>query len=308
MPGYNFTTFTATLPNDGSYGIVNNSSAAGATDNTVAYPNSSRVFNVWDIIGDHTGAASPTAGNPATPAGTNGGYMAVVNATYATSQAIQQSISNLCPATYYDFSAWFRNICPKCSCDSNGKGATQVGFNGPYAPGVKPNLTFQLNGVDYYTTGDIAYDGNWTKKGFTYLTDTAQTSFTLSIRNNSPGGGGNDWAIDDVNLSTCVPDLLLKYDPQILVCKGGIIDLSAVVKCYFSNYIYYKWQKSTDGGTTWANTGVSGTGTPTLVSGQWEYNAPYPPFIATMADSSNIYRIVVATTASNLSNGNCSYR
>lgn len=307
VPGYSFVNFAANQPNDGSYGICNNSSATNATNNGVPYPDNSRVFTVWDIIGDHTGAASPTAGNPAATVGVNGGYMAVINASYATNPAIQQTISNLCPATYYDFSAWFRNICSKCSCDSNGRGALNALFNGPYPPGVKPNLTFQLNGIDYYTTGDLPYTGLWTKKGFTYLTGAAQTSFTLSIRNNSPGGGGNDWAIDDVNLSTCEPDLILKYTPELKVCAGGQADLSSQVRCFFPNYIFYKWQKSTNGGASWFDTGVNGIGVPAFISGQWEYTATYPTFIVSMADSGHRYRIVVATTAANLTNVNCSY-
>ncbi|MGG9961536.1 T9SS type A sorting domain-containing protein [Ferruginibacter sp. SUN106] len=307
VPGYSFVNFSANQPNDGSYGIANNTSAAGATNNGVPYPDNSRVFSVWDIIGDHTGAVSATAGNPATTVGSTGGYMAIVNASYATNPAIQQTITNLCPSTYYDFSAWFRNICSKCSCDSNGRGALNALFNGPYPPGVKPNLTFQLNGIDYYTTGDISYNAQWVKKGFTYLTGGAQTSFTLSIRNNSPGGGGNDWAVDDVNLSTCVPDLILKYNPEIKVCKDAQIDLSATIRCFFPNYVYYKWQKSTNGGSTWFDTGISGVGSPALVSGQWEYTANYPLFLATMADSGHRYRAVVATTPSNLTNVNCAY-
>lgn len=307
VPGYTFINFSANQPNDGYYGIANNSSATGATDNSVPIPNSSRVFNIWDIIGDHTGAVSPTAGNTATTVGTNGGYMAVVNASYATNPAIQQNVTNLCPATYYDFSAWFRNICSKCACDSNGRGALNALFNGPYPPGVKPNLTFQLNGIDYYTTGDLPYTGLWTKKGFTYLTGVAQTSFTLSIRNNSPGGGGNDWAVDDVSLATCEPDLELKYSPEFRGCYGSLVDLSAVIRCYFPNYIYYKWQKSTNGGVSWSETGVNGVGTPTLVAGQWEYTATYPPFLAYALDSGDRYRAVVATTPANLTNPNCSY-
>ncbi|MGB4844360.1 MAG: T9SS type A sorting domain-containing protein [Ferruginibacter sp.] len=307
VPGYTFTNFSANQPNDGYYGISNNSSATGATNNGVAIPHSSRVFSVWDIIGDHTGASNPNTGNPATAVGTNGGYMAVVNASYAISPAIQQNVTNLCPATYYDFSAWFRNICPKCACDSNGNGALNASFNGPYPPGVKPNLTFQLNGIDYYTTGDIPYDGLWKRKGFTYLTGAAQTSFTLSIRNNSPGGGGNDWAVDDVNLSTCEPNIGLNYTPEFRGCYGALVDMSSVVRCYFPNYTFYKWQRSVNGGVSWFDTGITGIGSPSLVSGQWEYTASYPPFIAAPADSGHRYRIVVATTASNLANINCSY-
>lgn len=307
VPGYTFINFSANQPNDGYYGIANNSSATGATNNGVAVPHSSRVFQLWDIIGDHTGAANPSLGNPATAVGSPGGYMAVINASYAISPAIQQTVSNLCPSTYYDFSAWFRNICSKCASDSNGNGALDAKFNGPYPPGVKPNLTFQLNGIDYYTTGDIPYTGLWTKKGFTYLTGAVQTSFTLSIRNNSPGGGGNDWAVDDVNLSTCVPDIELNYSPEFKGCYGSLVELSSKIKCWFPNYTFYKWQLSINGGVSWLDTGVSGNGSPTYVSGQWEYTAAYPPFIANQPDSGHRYRVVVATTAANLSNTNCSY-
>ncbi|MGL6269009.1 MAG: T9SS type A sorting domain-containing protein, partial [Chitinophagaceae bacterium] len=75
---------------------------------------------------------------------------------------------------------------------------------------------------------------------------------------------------------------------------------------YFSNYNQYKWQRSTDGGISWNDAGVSGTGVPALVSGQYEYSVSYPPFIATQADSGHRYRIVVATTIPNLANPNCS--
>ena len=307
VPGYTFTNFAAGLPNDGYYGIANNTSATGATNNGVAKPHASRVFSIWDIIGDHTGAASATLGNNAVAPGTNGGYMAVVNASYATSPAIQQTVSNLCTNTYYDFSAWFRNICSLCACDSNGKGATDALFNGPYKPGVKPNLTFQLDGIDYYTTGDLPYDGLWTKKGFTYLTGATQTGFALTIRNNSPGGGGNDWAVDDVSLSTCEPNVDLNITPVLLGCNGVQVDFNVTVKCYFPNYTYYKWQKSINGGSTWSDAGVSGTGVPSLVSGQWQYSATYPSFTANLVDSGHRYRVIVATSASNLSSLSCAY-
>jgi len=51
--------------------------------------------------------------------------------------------------------------------------------------------------------------------------------------------------------------------------------------------------------------GVSGTGIPSLVAGQWEYTVSFPTFIATAADDGHLYRIVVATTNANLSNSSC---
>ena len=205
--GYTYAKFTTGGPNDYFYGVANNTSTDVnyTTVNTWAYPDNTspthRVFSVWDIIGDHTGAANQFTGNPPadTVANSNAGYMLIINAAYRIDSAFQQTISNLCPNTYYEISCWMRNICPKCGCDSNGKGATNAAGPPYYIPsapndssGVQPNVTFDVDGVDYYTSGNIAYTGLWVKKGFTYLTGPAQTSFTIKFFNNAPGGGGND--------------------------------------------------------------------------------------------------------------------
>jgi hypothetical protein len=275
---------------------------------------------VWDIIGDHTGAVSPTLGNPAadTVNNANGGYMLVVNASYRIDSAFQQTITGLCPNTYYEISCWVRNICSKCGCDSNGKGATNTTTTpAPYIPtqagppgsadssGVYPNLTFEVNGLDYYTTGNIRYTGTWVKKGFTYRTGPAQTSIVLKFFNNAPGGGGNDWALDDISVATCLPNLTVNPTPFYTACENNLVDFGATVRSFFSNYNQYKWQRSTDGGSTWNDLGISGTATPVLVGGQYEYTASFPGFIATRSDSGHRYRIVVGTTIPNLSDPNC---
>ncbi len=318
-PNYTYTPFSTNNPNDYYYGISNNTSTAGAgysTVNTWAKPDVSatthRVFQLWDVIGDHTGAVSPTLGNPPadTVSNNNGGYMLVINASYRIDSAFYQTITGLCPNTYYEFSLWIRNICSKCGCDSNGNGAS----GGTYIPtaagdssGVKPNLTFAVNSVDYYTTGDVAYNGKWVKKGFIYLTGPTQTSLTAMVRNNAPGGGGNDWAIDDISLATCGPNLNLQPSPTLTVCVGNVVDMFTIIKSYFPNYIYWQWEQSTDAGTTWTNTGVSGTGSPVYIAGQWQYTATYPLFLANAALNNTMFRIKVASTVANLSNSNCSF-
>ncbi len=319
-PSYTYANFGANSPNDYYYGISNNTSTAGAgysTSNTWPKPDPSatshRVFGLWDIIGDHTGAVSPILGNPAadTVNNNNAGYMLVINASYRIDSAFNQTITGLCPNTYYEFSLWIRNICSKCGCDSNGKGAT--GGAGYIATalgdssGVKPNLTLAINGIDYYTTGDVAYNGQWIKKGFTYLTGPLQTSLTAMVRNNAPGGGGNDWAIDDITLATCTPNLNLNPSPNITVCAGNQVDIYTNISCYFSNYTYWQYEKSTDNGVTWTSTGISGTGTPTLVAGQWQYTATYPSFLAGVAMNNTMFRIKVASTPLNLNDAGCSF-
>ena len=138
--------------------------------------------------------------------------MLVVNADLATSEAYHQVIGGLCPNTYYQFSAWMKNICPNCGIDSNSVAE--------YTPGVLPNLTLVIDSIDRISSGNLDTVG-WQQRGFVFLTGPAETSITISIRNNAPGGGGNDWALDDISLSTCPPNLLLTPDKPDTLCQGA---------------------------------------------------------------------------------------
>ena len=322
--GYTYNTFTCNSPQDYFYGIANNTSGGVYSTsnawpkpdgNCSATPTTHRVFTLWDIIGDHTGAASPTAGNPATDTtgGGTGGYMLIINAAYRIDSAFNHTISGLCPNTYYEISCWMRNICSKCGCDSTGVGASGGGYlpSGPGdSSGVRPNLAIALDGVRYYTSGDLPYNGQWVKKGFTFLTGPLQTSFTMRYYNNAPGGGGNDWALDDISVVTCSPEM--NYGPSFnpIVCDSNTILLTDTVRSYFNNYTYYKWQRSTNGGATWTDvTGPIGPISPTWTGGQWEYVASYtvPPALTQMSNSGDVYRVVVASTIANLSSLSCQF-
>lgn len=322
--GYTFANFTCGSPQDYFYGIANNTGGGVySTSNGWPKPDGScsgsptthRVFTLWDIIGDHTGAASPTAGNPAadTTGGRTGGYMLIINAAYRIDSAFQHTISGLCANTFYEISCWMRNICSKCGCDSNGVGAP----NGGYIPsgvgdssGVRPNLAMALDGVDYYTTGDLNYNGQWVKKGFTFLTGPLQTSFTMRFYNNSPGGGGNDWALDDITVATCSPNMQYSIPVNPIVCDSNTIVIRDTVRSFFNNYVYYKWQRSTDGGGSWNDvTGPLGPAIPYWNGTAWEYVSSYTiPVSATqLSNSGDLYRLVVATTPANLLLASCRF-
>ena len=307
-------------PQDYNYAIIKNSSADSWTNPNSAMPEGPalhRVFGFWDIAGDHTGSSNTAFGNAPPAAAQNSGYFVLINASYNTNVAYQETLSNLCPNTYYEFSAWFRNVCPRCSCDSTGRGSGTTGFiRGPGndSSGVKPNLNFEIDGLAYYTTGDMKYDRGvpWKKFGFTFLTRPGQTTANFAIRNNSPGGGGNDWAIDDIKVSHCGPTLTMNYNPEVLGCKEGAftVALKDTIRFIYNSYVHFKWQKSNVGGTVWANMtgpGTSGIGTPTLVNGLYQYVTVLPPFLAFAADSGTYYRVIVATTAANLAN-TCAYK
>jgi hypothetical protein len=306
--------FTNGAPNDNFYGLANNTSGTWSTNPNLSQPNAARVFNIWDIMGDHTGAAIPANGNlptDTTVAGRIGGYALIINASYETNRAFDQTITNLCENTYYEFAAWFKNICRRCGCDSTGKGAGSAGYvpgPGNDSSGVRPNLSFTINGEEYYTSGNLKYDGYWIKKGFVYRTKAGQTSMNVTIRNNAPGGGGNDWAIDDIAIATCLPNM--KYSPSITptICSGNAATINDTVRSFFNNYTYYKWQRSTDGGVTWVDvTAPVGPVVPVWNGTAWEYVSSYtiPPAFTTVANSGNKYRVVVATSLTNLSDVNC---
>lgn len=307
---YGFVNMGANSPGDGNYSLANNTSGDGSADNSVPGKSSKRVFTVWEISGDHTNATDPVAGNPATAAGTSGGYMLIINASYANGVAVSQSINNLCDETYYEFSAWFKNICRYCGCDITGKGAFTSGYNTAFpgdSSGVKPNLTFEVNGEAMYTTGDIPFTGTWVKKGFIFKTKPGVNIINIRIRNNSGGGGGNDWAMDDLALSICGPGISVT-PTSISDCNNNYVDMAATVQYFEQNFGAFIWEKSIDGGNTWVTTPEVGEATPiALPGGQYEYTVHYPSLYVTQADSGNRYRVRVATNLGNLSSEACSY-
>ena len=319
--GYEYVTQTGSRPGDFTYTVTNNMSnnAAGySTSNNWPKPESPavhRIFGVWDVIGDHTNAADPLAGNPAadTTNGGQGGYMLLVNAAYTLDTVFVYPISGLCPNTYYEISFWVRNVCSRCGMDSLGRGASGVTVPDGYIPtapgdssGVYPNLSFSINGVNHYTTGNMTYTGQWVQKGFVFKTEPGQTDIVFAIANNAPGGGGNDWALDDIRLATCTPNLNLVPVGNSNICINQQLDISADVVSYFDNYTYYQWQVSHDNGATFNDTLSMGVGTPVYESGNYVYNAAFPSFIADSSQHRVQYRIRVATDPANLYGG-CSF-
>jgi len=307
---------------DGRYGIVKNiSPRSGNNRNARQIPNcgtglaptdplhcNNKMFGGhWYVDGDHTGTNN-AIGNIPPDSDDNSGYMLLVNADYVASEIYRQTLTNLCPNTYYEFSAWVRNVCTTCGVDSVGAqfaGTVTSPSNG--YPGVYPNLAFLLNDVDYYNTGDIDTLG-WLKRGFVFRTGPAQTTATFSIRNNSQGGGGNDWALDDIAVATCLPNMQYSPSNNPTICEGNSIIITDTVSSYFDNYSYYKWQHSTDGGVTWVDIGgTSGSTTPVWNGSAYSYVLSYtvPPAFTTAANDGDRYRVVVGTTATNLTDPNC---
>jgi hypothetical protein len=104
----------------------------------------------------------------------------------------------------------------------------------------------------------------------------------------------------------------MNYSPSIkpLVCDSNVLTIYDTVRSFFNNYVYYKWQRSTDGGINWFDvTAPSGPASPFWNGTAWEYVTSYtvPPSLTQLSNNGDKYRLVVATTFSNLSNINCRF-
>lgn len=155
------------------------------------------------------------------------GYMMVVNATAGqTGLFFEQSLS-LCANTTYQFSVDIINVQP-------------AGNNF-----ILPDIAFLVNGQPLYISGSVPEDEVWHTYGFTFTTGPDVSETKLALRNNAPGGIGNDFAMDNISLRPCGPQLSVVFDP---VCAGNPVQLKADIG--LPDYVL-QWLESTDGGISW---------------------------------------------------------
>ncbi|MBS1603612.1 MAG: T9SS type A sorting domain-containing protein, partial [Bacteroidetes bacterium] len=193
VTGYTYNTLGANSPVDGDYSIVKNTSYTQYSGSSPA--SSDKVFGVWDVVGDHSGTTNGT-GNAPPASGSPAGYLLAVNATFAPATVFTITANSLLANSTYTVSLWVRNICPQCSANpATGTAGT--------TPGVSPNLAINVNGNNYYSTGNIDYTGQWVQKSFTFVNGSSTTA-TIDIKNNAPGGGGNDYVLDDIAMRQCL--------------------------------------------------------------------------------------------------------
>lgn len=173
---------------------------------------------------------------------TGNGLMLIVNANFTPGDFFLQRITGLCAGTTYEFAAWLMNL---------------IRYEA-----IKPNLVFTIETVSgtilqSYNTGDIpeTTTPQWNQYGFFFTTPIGISEVVLRMRNNAPGGIGNDVAIDDITFRPCGPKieaLITGIGLSASVCEGNRVpfSLEAILTQGFSNPTYL-WQSSRDTGRTW---------------------------------------------------------
>ena len=188
----------------------------------------------WHITTDHTGDTN--------------GYMMVVNASVLATAGIfyNKTVTNLCPNTTYEFSAWIMNV---------------MTFTSP-----NPNVTFTVSTTSgtvlgTYNTGSLAVtsSGTWKQFGFYFTTGTA-SDVVITMLNNAVGAApGNDLALDDITFRACGPIVTAAIQnnnsTNLSTCENATATYT--LKGSVGTAVYsdpaYQWQQSTNNGGTWTD-------------------------------------------------------
>lgn len=181
------------------------------------------------VTSDHTGNAN--------------GYFMMVNAAIAPADFYIRTISGLCPDTDYQVSFSILNI---------------------HKYGILPNITVMvedMGGVvlSSYNTGPIPLSATPVWNTYSMVANIGtNTAVRIRLRNNAPGGIGNDLCLDDIMFRPIGPAISLDITgftggvANITTTDTGNLELTSVVGTCYTNNVY-QWQSSADGGVTWVN-------------------------------------------------------
>lgn len=179
----------------------------------------------WINIGDNSGDPN--------------GYMMVVNASFAPGLFYEKTVT-VCGNTNYEFSADI------------------IALNDP-ARGlnfIAPNISFLINGVEKFSSGNVPIDAKWHTYGFTFTTDAAASEIKLAVRNNAPGGFGNDLALDNITFRPCGPSVVLIDSSSFCTTNRQITINSQVIGTAFAMPVF-QWQQSADSIGNWMDIGAA---------------------------------------------------
>lgn len=244
---------------------------------TIASYSTGCFSNSWPTITDHTGDGN--------------GYYMLINANYTPSDFYVQQVDGLCSGTTYQFSAWAANVHSQ--------------------PGILPNITFSIEKTDgtvlqSYNTGDMPTTGTvvWKQYAMYFALPAGVSSVVLRMKNNAPGGNGNDIALDDITFRAAGPDTKIGVagdGDSVNVCGSPVALTANIESCYLTNE--YQWQVSINGGgwTDIPGATIPAYTVPVLPPGKYKYRLLVSQAgnikISTCRVSSNITTVVVVSPA-----------
>jgi|GEM_PF-1810281 len=234
---------------EGRYAVVKSTSVDGCT--------------YWQDRG-LTGNSKSLSTAAGTDKGTSDGFL-LVNANVDPEVFYEQTFTDLCPNTIYDFSAFVANATTE---NGQTRAPVNVGFR-----------VFGCNGTDCTTqlikveSGDLPSSTNWVEKGGSFNSQ-GFSSVKVQLFNNLDSKPyaikekdgtlkviGNDIAIDDITFSTCSPEIQVfsnaeytKKDQTFLAENTERVYVWAPYDLTeFFATPWYVIQESLDGTSDWTN-------------------------------------------------------
>ncbi|HEY0058075.1 MAG TPA: hypothetical protein VGB56_03010, partial [Flavisolibacter sp.] len=229
----NYQFVSSDCPADGQYTVRNN------TQNCFS--------SSWhSVTTDHTGDGE--------------GYFMMVNASTTPGDFYVDTVRGLCSNTTFEFAAWILNVLKSSSCNGNGN---------------QPNITFLIEKLDgtlltQYNTNNIAATTSpeWKQYGFFFTMPAGVRDLVIRMRNNAPGGCGNDLLLDDITFRPCGPTLnvTMNNSPQtsLDLCKGESenVTFTGTIPTGYTQPVV-QWQQSSNNGASWND--ITGAGVTSFV-------------------------------------------
>lgn len=133
------------------------------------------------------------------------GNMLLVNASWNSGVFLTTTVGGLKSNTVYELGVWLMNVCkPSDKC--------------PFP--LLPNLTLALQTPDgktvaQFSTGALVRHTapQWTQYRGVFTAPATPTTLTLTMKDESPGGCGNDFALDDITFRECVKQPVVVSTP-----------------------------------------------------------------------------------------------
>ncbi len=166
------------------------------------------------------------------------GYMMQVDAGSTSGQFYETTIDDLCSGSELYFSVWILNVNSSSSISG---------------------LNFHIENADNgtvitdYTTSTISAhsnisDAQWERYGMSFTIPAGVTRVRLSLNNPNASTSGNDFAIDDIEIRLCVPQINIPAGETEL-CSGQTYNVNATYlnEGTFIEPLQYQWFYSETG-------------------------------------------------------------
>ncbi|WP_178372173.1 gliding motility-associated C-terminal domain-containing protein [Chitinophaga jiangningensis] len=229
-------TFSNTAPlQEGQYTVVDN-------------PRTAIGNNTWKQMPDYSGQP--------------GGRMMVINGSFFPGEIYRKLITGLCDQQQYSLSVKACSvISPELTCGENTSPIpSRIRFRIEDGSG---NILGQLS--EKYIPPDDNPNGTWKDYGLIFTLPANITTIQVVLLNDAPGGCGNDMAIDNIVLSTCLVEQAVKVNNgnSLSACANEAATFTADMTGSAISNPLFTWQKFDAATSRWAD--VSATTVPTFV-------------------------------------------